>query len=48
MMWLTIQIISNLHCKISVAWLTVQTLFGQPVIFAVNPLWDGQWQEAIW
>jgi len=24
-----------------VAWLTVQTIFGEPVIFAVNPPWHG-------
>ena len=34
----------------SVAWLTtaVQTIFGESVIFAVNPPWYDQWQEAIW
>ena len=30
------------------AWLTIQTIFGESVIFTVNPLWHGQWQEAIW
>ena len=38
---------SNLHCKSSVAWLTVQTIFGEPVIFAVNPPWRGWWHKAI-
>ena len=28
--------ISNLHCKSSVAWLTVQTLFGEPIISDVR------------
>jgi len=27
--------------KSSVTWLTVQTIFGEPVIFAVNLLWHG-------
>ena len=31
---------SNLCCKTSVVWLTVP-IFGEPVIFAVKPLWYG-------
>ena len=39
--------ISSLHCKSSVALLTVQTLFAEPVTSAVNPLWHGWWHKAI-
>ena len=30
---------SILCCKSSMAWLTIWTIFGQPVIFTVNPPW---------
>ena len=40
--------ISNLHCISSVAWLTVQTIFGGSVIFTVNPPWHGWRHKAIW
>ena len=30
-----------LCCKSSVAWLTVQTIFGESVMFSVNPPWHG-------
>ena len=33
--------ISNLHCKSFMAWLTVQTILGELVIFAVNSPWHG-------
>ena len=38
---------SILCCRSSMAWLTIQTIFGESVIFTVNPLWHGWWHKAI-
>ena len=37
-----------LCCKSSMAWLTIQTIFGESVIFNVNPSCHGWWYKAIW
>ena len=29
-------------------WLTIQTVFGELVVFVINPPWHGWWHEAIW